>query len=57
MSFVAHLSCRLAFVTMVAERTKGGEYIKNQLTEDQVADQIGLKEFVDPFTGRENKKA
>lgn len=33
------------------------EYIKNQLTEDQVADQIGLKEFVDPFTGRENKKA
>jgi len=28
------------------------EYIQNQLTEDQ----IGLKEFVDPFTGRENKK-
>ena len=23
----------------------------------QVADQIGMKEFVDPFTGRENKKA
>ena len=33
------------------------EYIQNQRTEDQVADQIGLKEFVDPFTGRENKKA
>ena len=27
------------------------EYIKNQLTEDQIADQVELKEFVDPFTG------
>ena len=33
------------------------EYIRNQLQADQMADQIGLKEFVDPFTGRENKKA
>ena len=33
------------------------EYIKNQLVSDQIADQMGLKEFVDPFTGRENKKA
>ena len=32
------------------------EYIRNQLATDQIADQIGLKEFVDPFTGRENKK-
>ena len=33
------------------------EYIRNQLTSDQIEDQIGLKEFVDPFTGRGNKKA
>ena len=33
------------------------EYIRNQLASDQIADQIGPKEFVDPFTGRENKKA
>ena len=33
------------------------EYIKNQLTEDQIADQVELKEFVDPFTGSANKKA
>ena len=33
------------------------EYFRNQLASDQIADQIGLKEFVDPFTGRENKKA
>lgn len=33
------------------------EYIKNQLTEDQIADQVELKEFVDPFTGSVHKKA
>ena len=33
------------------------EYIKNQLTEDQIADQVELKEFVGPFTDSVNKKA
>lgn len=33
------------------------EYIRNQLREDQIADQISMKEYIDPFTGRENKKA
>ena len=33
------------------------EYIKKQLQEDQIADQVSLKEFVDPFTGSVNKKA
>ena len=33
------------------------EYIKNQLTEDQIAAQVELKEFVDPFMGSVNKKA
>ena len=33
------------------------EYIRNQLREDELADQMSIKEFVDPFTGRENKKA
>ena len=32
------------------------EYIQNQLQEDYVADQISLKEFVDPFTTDRNKK-
>ena len=31
------------------------EYIKYQLQEDQIADQMSIKEYVDPFTGRENK--
>jgi len=33
------------------------EYIKNQLKEDEVEDQISLKEYVDPFTGSKNTKA
>ena len=33
------------------------EYIRNQLREDELADQMSIKEYVDPFTGRENKKA
>ena len=27
------------------------EYIKNQLEEDYMTDQISLKEYIDPFTG------
>ena len=27
------------------------EYIRNQLEEDNAADQITLKEYMDPFTG------
>ena len=30
------------------------EYIRNQLEEEYAAEQISIKEFVDPFTG--NKK-
>ena len=33
------------------------EYIKHQLEEDKIADQMSLKEFVDPFTGSKNSKA
>ena len=27
------------------------EYIQNQLQEDKLADQLSMKEFIDPFTG------
>lgn len=33
------------------------EYIKNQLQEDQLADQISIKEYIDPFTGSKETKA
>ena len=36
------------------------EYIRNQLNEDMVYDQMSMKEYIDPFTGelviKDNKK-
>ena len=40
------------FVDTVGRNDKAiKEYIKNQLEEDYMADQISLKEYTDPFTG------
>ncbi|MBP3442151.1 MAG: IS200/IS605 family transposase [Clostridia bacterium] len=53
-----HFWARGYFVDTVGRNKKQvAEYIRNQLTEDQIADQMSLKEYVDPFTGSENKKA
>ena len=53
-----HFGARGYFVDTVGRNKKQiAEYIKNQLGEDQIADQMSLKEYVDPFTGSENKKA
>ena len=30
------------------------EYIKNHLREDEISDQITMKEYIDPFTGSKN---
>ncbi len=44
--------CRGYYVDTVGKNAKKiEEYIRNQLAEDQVYDQMSLKEFVDPFTG------
>lgn len=51
-----HFWARGYYVDTVGRNKKQiQEYIKNQLTEDQIADQMSIKEYVDPFTGRENK--
>lgn len=51
-----HLWARGYYVDTVGRNKKQiEEYIKNQLQEDQIADQMSIKEYVDPFTGRENK--
>ena len=48
-----HFWARGYFVDTVGKNKKQiQEYIQNQLTSDQIADQMGLKEFVDPFTGQ-----
>ena len=53
-----HFWCRGYYVDTVG-RNKNAitEYIKNQLDEDIAADQISLKEYMDPFTGSKNTKA
>jgi putative transposase len=48
--------CRGYYVDTVGKNTKKiAEYIKNQLQEDFTADQITLKEYIDPFTGEQVK--
>ena len=47
-----HFWCRGYYVDTVGKNAKKiEEYIKNQLQEDIAADQISMKEFLDPFTG------
>ena len=48
--------CRRYYVDTVGRNKKViAEYIRNQLEEDYAADQIGIKEFTDPFTGNKCK--
>ena len=48
--------CRGYFVDTVGKNeTAIRNYIRNQLEEDYVKDQMSLKEYIDPFTGSKNK--
>jgi putative transposase len=55
-----HFWCRGYYVSTIGKNEKKiREYIANQLNEDYYQDQISLKEYVDPFTGKrveESKK-
>lgn len=58
MIFDRHFWARGYYVDTVGRNKKQiQEYIKHQLEEDQIADQMSLKEFIDPFTGSKNTKA
>ena len=47
-----HFWCRGYYVDTVGRNKKAiAEYIRNQLQEDISADQISMKEYIDPFTG------
>lgn len=48
-----HVWCRGYYVDIVGKNTKKiKEYIRIQLQEDIVNDQISMKEYIDPFTGK-----
>ncbi len=47
-----HFWCRGYYVDTVGRNeAKIAEYVRNQLQEDIMSDQISIKEYVDPFTG------
>ena len=53
-----HFWCRGYYVDTVGKNKKVIEdYIRNQLSEGEMMDQITMKEYIDPFTGSKNKKA
>ena len=48
--------CRGYYVDTVGKNKKAiAEYIRTQLEEDYAQDQITMKEYIDPFTGRKIK--
>lgn len=52
-----HFWCRGYYVDTVGKYENAiKDYIKNQLQEDIMADQLSLKEFVDPFMGSRSEK-
>lgn len=51
-----HFWCRGYYVDTVGKNAKKiEEYIRNQIEEDKIADQISLLEYIDPFTGEQVK--
>jgi len=53
-----HFWARGYFVDTIGRNKKQiEEYIKNQMKEDELLDQMTLKEYIDSFTGSKNTKA
>lgn len=53
-----HFWCRGYYVDTVGRnKERIAEYIRKQLQEDTMADQISFKEYIDPFTGSKTEKA
>ena len=49
--------CRGYYVDTVGRnKTAIEKYIKNQIEEDKIAEQISMKEYIDPFTGKSENK-
>ena len=53
-----HFWCRSYYVDTVGRNKNAiAKYIQNQLQEDEIAEQISIKEYMDPFTGEQAKKS
>ena len=53
-----HFGCRGYYVDTVGRnKTAIAKYIQNQLQEDQLAGQMSLREYIDPFTGEPTKES
>ena len=53
-----HFWCRGYYVdTVAANKEAIAKYIRKQLDEDVIADQVSFKEYMDPFTGSKESKA
>lgn len=51
-----HFWARGYYVDTVGRNKKQiAEYIRNQLQEDEMADQMSIQEYIDPFTGSKTK--
>jgi putative transposase len=51
-----HFWCRGYYVDTVGRNKNAiAKYIQNQLNEDHIAEQISIKEYMDPFTGEPAK--
>lgn len=53
-----HFWCRGYYVDTVGRNKEAiAKYIRKQLEEDQLAEQISMKEYIDPFTGAQAKES
>ena len=46
---------RVGKATVGRNKKQIAEYIRNQLQEDEMADQMSIQEYIDPFTGSKTK--
>ena len=53
-----HFWCRGYYVDTVGRNKEAiKKYIANQLQEDKLAEQLSMKEYIDPFTGESTKES
>ena len=53
-----HFWCRGYYVDTVGRnKTAIAKYIQNQIEEDKLAEQLSMKEYIDPFTGEPTKES